>query len=98
MTDYVVNRIIRLRTKDRYTIKEISHKVKLTISNIKALAELNRIMDNMYEKINNAKEKSTELKLKLKEDTKKLNELKDKRDSKNLKTQELISSLKELEL
>lgn len=34
VTNYVVNRIIRLRTKDRYTIKEISHKVKLTISNI----------------------------------------------------------------
>ena len=62
-----------------------------------ALEELNRIMDNMYQKINHAKEIYEALKKRLKEETKRLNELKEIRDSKNLKTQELISSIKELE-
>lgn len=63
----------------------------------KALDELDRIMDNVFEKINDAKKKYKELKPRLKKDTKKLNELKEIRDSKNVRTKELISQLKDLE-
>jgi len=63
----------------------------------KALEELNRIMENVYEKLNKMKEIYKELKEKHKQKTVKLIELKEIRDSKNLKTQELISSIKELE-
>ncbi len=54
-------------------------------------------MDNVYEKINETKFKYKALRNKLKEELIRLNELKEERDSKNFKTQELISSLKELE-
>lgn len=63
----------------------------------KALEELNRIMDILYETINNAREKCKELRQQLKESEPKLNHLRELRNSKNLKTKELILSIKELE-
>ena len=63
----------------------------------KALEELNRIMDILYETINDARKKYKELRQQLKESEPKLNHLRELRDSKNLKTKELILSIRELE-
>ena len=63
----------------------------------KASEELNRIMDILYKNINEAGEKADELKQQLKESVIKLKQLKDIRDSKNLKTKELIISIREFE-
>ena len=63
----------------------------------KASKELNRIMDILYISINEAREKCKELKQQLKESEIKLNQLREIRDSKNLRTKELILSIRELE-
>lgn len=70
---------------------------KHDLSKDKALDELNRIMDSVFEKINVAKQKYDELKLKLKNETTKLVELKEIRDVKNSRTKELILQIQKLE-
>lgn len=70
---------------------------KHDLSKDKALDELNRIMDSVFEKINVARQKYNELKLKLKNETTKLVELEEIRNAKNSRTKELILQIQKLE-